>query len=56
LSGKSRNGGGAPIASGLKKLRGSFMRRFPASTPTVGWTARHRQAIFRNNHGAKCGS
>jgi hypothetical protein len=25
-SGNSRNGGGAPIASGLKKLRGNFMR------------------------------
>jgi hypothetical protein len=27
LSGNSRNGAGAPIASGLKKLRGSFMWR-----------------------------
>src|SRR6202012_2989311 len=25
--GNSRNGAGAPMASGLKKLRGSFMRR-----------------------------
>jgi hypothetical protein len=25
-SGNSRSGAGAPIASGLKKLRGSFMR------------------------------
>ncbi len=25
-TGSSRNGAGAPIASGLKKLRGSFMR------------------------------
>ena len=28
-SGNSRNGAGAPIASGLKKLRGSFMRTIP---------------------------
>ena len=28
-SGNSRSGAGAPIASGLKKLRGSFMRRIP---------------------------
>jgi hypothetical protein len=35
LSGSSRNGAGAPIASGLKKLRGSFMK-FPDYIPTVG--------------------
>jgi hypothetical protein len=26
-SGNSRSGAGAPMASGLKKLRGSYMRR-----------------------------
>jgi len=36
-SGKSRSGAGAPMASGLKKLRGSFMQqpRSPGSS-TVG--------------------
>jgi hypothetical protein len=28
-TGSSRNGIGAPIASGLKKLRGSFIERSP---------------------------
>ena len=53
LTGSSRSGAGAPIASGLKKLRGSFMAvpifRFQArrpASPTVRGTPELGQAAF----------
>ena len=47
LTGRSRSGAGAPIASGLKKLRGSFMAVpiFPLPSTTPGFPLRYGERL-----------